>query len=384
MMLRRMSLPRVVILGATVLGLLTSAQHFMVMQRSADDPTWRTVQHALNKEMPFWYLWALLAPIVVWVLRRVPLARGRLALAIPVHAAVAIACILLHGVMLLAIYRLTGWPVPTGPFWQVYREGILFRITLGLLAYTILFGTVLAADYYDRFRERERAAATLSTQLAEARVQALRMQLNPHFLFNTLNTVSMLVRQQANSQAVRMLAGLSGILRYVLEDAPPQEVTLRQEIDFIERYLAIEQSRFPDRLQVTVTAEPGTLEAMVPNLILQPLVENAIRHGIARRAAAGQLQILAARRGARLELEVRDDGPGFDGGVDPVTPPGGVLVPGAGIGLPNTIARLEQMYGPAGTLTLESPPAGGTIARVTLPFRLGTVESEVPDAVGAA
>ena len=365
--MRRMSLPSLLLLGATVLGLLTSAQHFMVM-RQAEDPSWRTVQHALNREMPFWYLWVALSPLVVWAVRRFPLTRARLALTIPTHVVLAAACILLHSALLLMWYRITGWPVPDGPFWEVFSRGMFFRFTIGLLAYTILFGAVVATDYYDRFRERERTAARLTVQLADARLQALRMQLNPHFLFNTLNTVSMLVRQQANTQAVKMLAGLSGILRYVLDESPPAEVTLQQELDFAQRYLAIEQTRFPDRLQVIIEAEPETLDALVPNLILQPLVENAIRHGIARRAAAGQLTISAVRQGGTLQLDVRDDGPGV-GGAETVTPTAGVAAAGQGIGLRNTANRLEQLYGVAGTLELLSPPEGGTTARVTLPYR---------------
>lgn len=367
--MRRMSLPSLLFLGATVLGLLTSAQHFVVM-RQAEDPGWRTVQHALNREMPFWYLWVALSPVVVWAIRRFPLTRARLALTIPIHVVLATVCILFHSALLLVWYRVTGWPVPDGPFWEVFSRGMFFRFTIGLLAYTILFGAVVATDYYDRFRERERTAALLTIQLADARLQALRMQLNPHFLFNTLNTVSMLVRQQANTQAVKMLAGLSGILRYVLDDSPPAEVTLQQELDFAERYLAIEQTRFPDRLQVTIEAEPGTLEATVPNLILQPLVENALRHGIARRAAAGQLTISAVRQGSILQLDVRDDGPGV-GGAETVTPSAGGATAGPGIGLRNTANRLEQLYGAGGTLELVSPPEGGTIARVTLPYRPG-------------
>jgi signal transduction histidine kinase len=376
-----MSLPGLLFLGASILGLLTSAQHFIVMQREAD-PTWRTIQHALNREMPFWYIWVLLSPVVVWAVQRLPLVRERLVTSIPAHVVLAIGCILVHAALVLAWYRLTGWPVQSGPFWEVYRGGVLFRVTLGLLAYAILLGTILAVRYYDRFRERERAAAALTLQLSEARVQALRMQLNPHFLFNTLNTVSMLVRQQANTHAVRMLAGLSGILRYVLDETAVAEVPLQQELDFIERYLAIEQTRFPDRLQVTIDAAPGTLDALVPNLILQPLVENAIRHGIARRAAAGQLEITATRQGNRLVLSVRDDGPGLHASPETVTPSGGVPVTGSGIGLPNTRTRLEQMYGPGGTLTLESPPSGGTTATVALPYRPAPTTVEVEAEVG--
>ena len=376
--MRRMTLPRVLLIGATVLGVLVSAQHWAVMQLDNVPTDWKTVGHALLKELPFWYLWVLLAPIVVIAIRKVPLVRGRLTWAIPAHVLIALVTVLVHAALQLFIYRETGFPTQPGSFWSVYRGAILFRVTLGLLGYTLLFAVVMAAEYYDRFRERERAAAALSVQLAEARLAALRMQLNPHFLFNTLNTVAMQVRRGENTEAVRMLAGLSDILRHVLEDSPPQEVTLRQEIAFIDRYLAIERSRFGDRLKVTVQVEPDALDALVPNLVLQPLVENAIRHGIGRRAAAGKLDIRARRLGDRLELVVQDDGPGLNDDSDTVTPATGIPLSSGGIGLRNTASRLQALYGAEGRFTLESPPEGGAIARVVLPWRI-TRQAETPE-----
>lgn len=379
--MRRMTLPRVLLIGATVLGVLVSAQHWAVMQLGDVPTDWQTVGHALLKELPFWYLWVLLAPVVVIAVRKVPLIRGRLTWAIPAHVLIALVTVLIHAALQLFIYRETGFPTQPGSFWTVYRGAILFRVTLGLLGYTLLFAVVMAAEYYDRFRERERAAAALSVQLAEARLAALRMQLNPHFLFNTLNTVAMQVRRGENTDAVRMLAGLSDILRHVLEDAPPQEVTLRQELAFIDRYLAIERSRFGARLRVSVDVEPDALDALVPNLILQPLVENAIRHGIGKRAAAGKLDIRVTRRGDLLELIVQDDGPGLDHAPDSVTPATGIPLSRGGIGLRNTASRLQALYGEAGRFSLESPAEGGAIAQVTLPFRTGradeTDEAEV-------
>ena len=306
-----MTLTRILLIGATVMGLLGLGPALGSDAARTTCPTdWQTVSHALLKEMPFWYLWVLLAPVVVLAIRRVPLRRGTLTVAIPAHVLIALVTVLVHAALQLWIYRATGFPTQPGGFWSVYRSAILFRVTLGLLGYTLLFAVVMAAEYYDRFRERERAAAALSVQLAEARLSALRMQLNPHFLFNTLNTVAMHVRRSENTEAVRMLAGLSDILRHVLEDSPPQEVTLRQELAFIDRYLAIERSRFGDRLKVTVTVEPDALDALVPNLVLQPLVENAIRHGIGRRAAAGRLDIRACRAGAtRSSLWCRTTAP---------------------------------------------------------------------------
>jgi len=357
--------------GATVLALLTSAQHWVVMQLGAEDPTWRTVSHALRKEAPTWYLWVLAAPIVYWAVRRFPLRRGALPVTVPLHVAIALLMVLAHQAANLAVLRLTGFPTQPGAFWTVYASGLLFRLTYGLMGYTVLFGAVLAADYYHQFRERELAAAALGRQLAEARLQALRMQLNPHFLFNAMNTIAMLVRQKSDAQAVRMLAGLSDILRHVLVESPPQETPLKDELAFIERYLEIEQARFADRLRVSVDVAPEALEALVPTLVLQPLVENAIRHGVARRAAGGSLQIEARRQGDDLELLVRDDGPGLAPTKDSVTPASGIPISSGGIGLRNTRSRLTQLYGVRGSLELTSPRDGGAVARVRLPYRVG-------------
>lgn len=373
---------RLLLLGATVLAALTAAQHWVVMQLDATDPSWKTIAHALKKEAPAWYLWVAAAPLVTWLVRRIPLRRGTLAVAIPAHVAIALPVILVHQAGVLAAQRLTGFPVPAGPFFQVYAGGIVYRLTLGLLGYAILFGAILAIDYYHRFRERELTAAELGRQLAEARLQALRMQLNPHFLFNTMNTIAMLVRQRENGEAVRMLADLSEILRQVLAESDSAETPLREEIRFAERYLDLERVRFRDRLVATVDIEPEVADALVPTLILQPLVENAIKHGLARRARAGRIAIAARRAGTQLDLTVEDDGPGPGGAVETGTPPSGVTPSSGGIGLTNTASRLAQLYGDRAQVRLEASPRGGAIARVTLPFRPSPVRLEAP--AGAA
>lgn len=372
---RPVGLYRLLLIGAAVLALVTSAQHYAVMQLNAEDPSWRTVRHALNREVPFWFLWVLASPLVALAVRRVRFERRRLAPAILAHVGLALLLVLAHTAALLAVYRLTGWPTPPGPFWQVYVQGVTYRLTIGLMGYATLFGSVVAFDYYTRFRERELAAAALAAQLAEARLQTLRMQLNPHFLYNAMNTISMLVRRQESVAAVRMLAGLSDLLRTVLEESPPQEVPLGRELAFIERYLEIERQRFPDRLRVTVECPADTADALVPSLVLQPLVENAIKHGVSRRAGPGSVTVTARRAGEDLVLEVRDDGAGpLDDDV--VTPASGIPISSAGIGLRNTADRLARLYGARGRLELLNPTAGGAIARVTLPFRPAPAASE--------
>ncbi len=210
---------------------------------------------------------------------------------------------------------------------------------------------------HDKLRARELAASRLEGQLAQANLQMLKMQLHPHFLFNTLNAISSLMHRDVEA-ADRMIVRLSDLLRMALEKDDRHQVRLESELEFLHRYLAIEQIRFRDRLKVDIDVEPVCLSAQVPRLILQPLVENAIRHGIAMRSAAGRLAIRARRRGARLDLSVADDGPGL--------PPNRPLRPG--VGLANTQARLAQLYGGDGSLELVDGEGGGFEVVVEIPF----------------
>jgi len=211
-------------------------------------------------------------------------------------------------------------------------------------------------------------ASQLETQLAQADLQALKSQLHPHFLFNALHTIGSLVRTGDRDNAVKVTAGLGDLLRRMLEGASQQEAPLKQELEFIKSYLAIEQIRFQDRLRVDFSIDPEVLDARVPHLILQPLVENAIRHGIAPHLFAGMVSVSAKRLngGKRLQLAVRDDGPGAGDG-DGARP---------GIGLANTRARLGRLYGADFTLEVTNLPQGGMEALVELPFALAPAELE--------
>jgi two-component system, LytTR family, sensor kinase len=247
------------------------------------------------------------------------------------------------------------------PFWDMFLGRVTSMFHLELLIYGATLGLNYAFSYYARFREREARAAQLEAQLTQAQLQALKMQLHPHFLFNTLNGIAGLVRDQRNKAAVEMLAGLSDLLRYTLENAGRQEVPLGEEMEFLELYLNIQQMRFSDRLNVEIEVAPDALRALVPNLILQPLVENAIRHGIAPRAARGTVGVRAARADSVLQIEVYDDGPGLRANASQ----------GQGIGLANTRARLAQLYGAGGhSFSVSNRAGGGTAARLSLPFRL--------------
>ncbi len=317
------------------------------------------------------YLYALLTPVVLWLGARFPLERRFWLRRTALHLAASVVLSIVHLVVEAAI--LSRLPILPAIKPHTFGVALFVLFVLGfhpnVTSYWLILGAQLAVRTYRRYEERQREAlrlelhaAELRGQLVEARLSGLKSQLQPHFLFNTLNAIMVLVRQGRSAQAEEMLARLGDLLRSVLDDAAAQEVPLRRELDLIALYLAIEQVRFQDRLKVAIDADPAVLDAAFPHLGLQPIVENAVRHGIGRRAAAGRIEIRAGRAGGRLEIEVSDDGPG------PAASDGS---DGAGgIGLANTRARLRQLYGDAASLSLESGPQGGAVARIAVPFRL--------------
>jgi len=359
--------PLQVFVLATLLGLIASGQHNYIM-RATGGPT--SVWHALGMGMPYWYLWALCVPIVAMAARRVPLTREDWLSSGTLHLGIAILVTLGHAILEIGVQHAFGIRHSTfGIFTLTSLSRAFWQLPYDLLAYAAILGMLIAGESSRRFRQEHLAAAALGAELAEARLQSLRTQLNPHFLFNAMNSIAMLVRKQENQRAVTMIAGLSDLLRYVLEEHPEQEVRLREELAFLHRYLAVEQARFPDRLQVAIRAEDALLDAYVPSLVLQPLVENAIKHGIARRASAGRLAITAERLNGTLTLSVIDDGPGPDECAGHGA---------SGVGLRNVRARLEHLYGAGHGLVLAGGPGGGAVATVTLPWHLAPVGG--PDA----
>jgi LytS/YehU family sensor histidine kinase len=227
-----------------------------------------------------------------------------------------------------------------------------------IITYWGVLGIQAGFRYYRGFQERELHASELKAQLVRAQLNALKMQLQPHFLFNTLNAIMVLVRQQRGRQAEEMLARLSDLLRCVLEDVEAQQISLRRELEYLRLYLSIEQVRFHDRLGIEIQADDSALDAAVPHMGLQPIVENAVRHGIGRVAAAGTIRIFASRSNENLVIRVEDDGPGL-GAAD--------LAEVRGIGLANTRARLHQLYGDAANLKVVNGERG-VIATMTLPY----------------
>jgi len=249
---------------------------------------------------------------------------------------------------------------PPGP----YGDLLLKKFYNQLLASVILYGCILLVGYLLESRERisrqQTEAARLNEQLSKAQLSALRQQIEPHFLFNTLNAVAGLIREGKNDAAVNMIAGLSDLLRRVVDDSHRQEVPLGEELEFLQKYLDIQKARFAERLELRVEVPGELCRARVPSLILQPIVENAVKHGIAKRAQGGAIEISAARTNGVLTLSVYNDGP---------TLPEHWERNKAGIGISNVRTRLESLYGNAFELKMRNQEARGVKVSVSVPFR---------------
>jgi two-component system LytT family sensor kinase len=320
---------------------------------------------ALRLNLAEVYIWALVAPVIFWLAKRFPIDRRRWKSSLAIHV---LACLVVAIAESAVSALASEWlrkdvPKPSLSM-AVLQLFFIAKFTQNVLFYWIIFGIRQTVDYYRKYREGELRASQLQAQLVQAQLQVLKMQLHPHFLFNTLNAISALMHQDVEI-ADRMIARLGELLRATLENANLQEVPLRQELDFIQPYLEIEQARLGPRLRVHVAVDAGVMDSLVPNMILQPLVENAIRHGIAPRAEPGTIEISAQREDGMLKLKVRDDGPGVSRAASPQ--------PQTGLGLANTRARLRQLYGPAHRLELGKAPQGGLEVIVTIPFH------EAPD-----
>ena len=346
----------VVSLLCLALGALEAAQSYAgALMRGASEPLWTSL---IFSGLP-WLPAALLAPGVVWVARRAPLDRGRRARALALHVAAMLAFVALHEVAAALIIM----PWMTLPFGiTVLAKQLTFRSALDAAVYAAIVGITHAARASREAREREQAAARLEAGLAEARLAALRAQLDPHFLFFTLNAVSALALRGDGEAVVRALSTLSDMLRTTLGGAPTQEVALADELALLDRYLEIQRLRFSDRLTVERDVAADALAAAVPAMLLQPIVENAVQHGVAARPGPTRIVIRARRDGDALRVEVRDGGPGF-----PASPNGGAAR--EGIGLANTRERLAQLYGDAQRLECRNVEGGGALVAVTLPFR---------------
>ncbi|HKY30399.1 MAG TPA: histidine kinase [Pyrinomonadaceae bacterium] len=343
----------------TFIGIVFTLQGYFTSYRSA-----RPIALVDSAYLQFtWsYLWALATPLVLWTASRLPIERNNWLRSALLHVPISIVL----GVVVTAIGHVLMWlywDFSVGrPFsWERMARFVIGNFSEAIGIYMLVALTSYAFTYYRRFREGQLRTFQLEAQLSQAQLQALKMQLHPHFLFNTLHSISALLNKDANA-ARRMITRLGDFLRLTLENSGSQEVTLQQEMEFLSCYLEIERIRFQDRLTTRIDIAQQTLDAKVPNLLLQPIVENAIRHGIAPRSTPGLIEIEAKQRNGTLRIQVRDNGPGL-----PAHRTSENLFK-RGLGLANTETRLERLYGSDHLFDLSNDPDGGMVVTMEIPF----------------
>jgi sensor histidine kinase YesM len=347
----------IILLVWTVLGLLFTGQAYYGELLGEKPRPWTD---AAKSQMVHPYLWALATPLVLWLAGRFPIEQPRWKRNLCVHLFFGTLC----AIFVAGLYHVSQFY-----FFSYGQRPFAFVNTVRTIIWNSVenygvYGLILLLHhvyrYYTRFRQGELRASQLEARLSQAQLQALKMQLHPHFLFNTLHSISSLVHKNPEA-ADRMLARLGDFLRMTLENSGAQEVKLKQELEFLRCYLEIERIRFQDRLTTEMNIDPRALDTRVPNLILQPIVENAIRHGVAPRSAPGRIEIQAKQHNGTLRIEVKDNGPG----LLPNQRADGLLH--KGLGLANTKARLEQLYGAAHRLELAENPGGGLLVALEIP-----------------
>ena len=328
-------------------------------------------RHAIRFGLSFWALWPLFLPAVAWLSFRFPLERRKLVRNIGIHL---VACLLIAGTTQATFLAFLATQKTFPRLHRLVPPGSPgFRPALDILVYWSLVGACQAITNFRRSQERERRAVELEARLASAQLQALRMQINPHFLFNTLNSIAALV--YANPRAAdEMLGNLSALLRRSLDSMEKPEITLAEELEFIWTYLSIEQKRFGERLRVKQSVPDTLMKALVPALILQPAVENAIRHGIEPQRAPGLIWIEARQEGKRLHLVVRDNGRGLPEGISKNSERHGA---GNGIGLANTQARLRGLYGEDQGFSLGTAEPQGCQVDICLPLHFESLHADL-------
>jgi two-component sensor histidine kinase len=332
------------IFGAwTLLVIVFAASSSLTYALTYQPPRWR---YTLMMAATEWYVWAAFTPLVAWLSSRFQISRRHRWRVLIIGAVGLVA----------AFFKVTLTRVLRGP---IGGDGY-FQITNLVSQYLIFWGLVGISHawfYYRRAQQRELRTAQLETLLAETRLQMLSMQLQPHFLFNTLNTIAEMVHHEPET-AERMIAGLSHLLRETLQAGAVERVPLAHELRLLDHYIEIQRARFGDRLTVTFAVADSVRAALVPGLLLQPLVENAIKHGIGARAGAGRIGIAAAREGHHLVVEISDDGRGLREGA---------VV--EGVGVSNCRARLAALFGSESVgLTIANRVEGGAVVRITMPF----------------
>ncbi|MFN8546632.1 MAG: histidine kinase [Candidatus Eisenbacteria bacterium] len=358
----------IIVIGAPLLlGLLETGQ---AVARAAYEGLAVNWAQTLRMTLPRWLLFIPLAILVERICRHLPLESRGWRRALPLHAAAGVVFALLHLAACVVVY---GFLIEGVPNRFSFRLEHLLKVYLAmdLLIYWATVGGWTALHHARLARERELTASRLRADLADARIEALRGQLDPHFLFNALNAIAVTALKGKPEVVAQMLEGLGELLRISFHRDLPGELVLARELELARRYLDLQELRFGDRLEVRQEIEPAALEALIPAMLLQPLLENAIEHGLAGRSGPGVVTLRAMRRDASLLLSIEDDGPGWPEGGRPTR---------LGVGLGNTRSRLEHLYGGAHRFELFTPTGGGAVVRIELPFRTredGAVRSEI-------
>lgn len=305
-----------------------------------------------------WSIWAALAPLVIALAWRIPFDRGRWFGGLSAHLLLSGVVAFVQMMLFIVLARALG-AYPDGTFADTFWLILAVWYPYDLVIYWVIAIAAYSYDVSRRARVKEVEAAELREQLSTAQLDALRMQLHPHFLCNTLNTVAVFLRDGRVEEAEAIVTGMGELMHIALARMDAQEVPLAEELAFAQKYLEIERRRFSDRMEVSVEVDPGSMEALVPCMILQPVVENAVRHGISRDPNAGRVAVRAARRDGRLHLTVEDDGPGFGSGPSQS---------GHGVGLHNARMRLDRLYHGRGSLRVGKSESGGGLVEIVLPF----------------
>jgi two-component system LytT family sensor kinase len=346
----------------TFIGAIFTLQSYFMLYRS-ERPI--PFVDAVYLQLTWSYLWALATPLVLWLTHKITIDRHNWLRGALIHAPLSIVLsVALTAIGHILLWFHWGWPYGKSFSFERLTRFVIGNFSEGVGMYMLIGLVGYAFSYYRRYREGELRSVRLEAQLSQAQLQALKMQLHPHFLFNTLHSISALLHHQPEA-ARTMITRLGDFLRLTLENSGTQEVTLKKEMEFLRCYLEIERVRFQDRLMTRVNVSPPALDARVPNLILQPIVENAIRHGIAPRATPGLIEILAKPQNGSLRIQIRDNGPGLP------TDRNSEALFTKGLGLANTERRLERLYGADHRFDLTNDPQGGLVVTLEIPFRNG-------------
>jgi len=342
--------------GALIVYLVSATTLYFRLNEPED------VSENITELAPFWVFWAIHTPLILILSRHFSFERTRLVKSLLFYLSVGTAwAMLVQGLPLLLLPVLkasTSYNIEQ--FYRPEHHDWVLIVRTNMLVYWVILSSGLVFVYYQQYQNESLKASKLDAQLSNARLRALKMQLHPHFLFNTLHSITALVLKNENRDAVKMINRLSELLRLTLDNIETQVLTLEDEIEFTRRYMEIERIRFHDRLTVEWEIDPHALEARVPNLILQPLVENAMRHAVDSNSGTSRIQIVARLQNGRVLMEVRDDGKD----AKKIAGQNGA----AGLGLKNTRARLSELYGEDYSFSLSRRENGWTIAQIVIPF----------------